>query len=126
MTDQPAPTLAEARAAREVADRTYAHARRLIASDHTKSAETVVEAAMEHEARADKMELAALRAIITRDPAEATIAKLQQIADDAHKRAEDKGVAGIQGDNRPVYWAGFRDGILRAITTVEGRDNSPS
>ena len=58
-------------------------------------------------------------AVIERDH-RATIAKLRQIAADADKRSDE-------GDGyASQYWRGYREGLLRSIQTIEGRDHSPS
>lgn len=47
----------------------------------------------------------------------ANVAKLRQLAQDADAKAHEKGTSnsGLQ------HWSGVRDGLLRAITVIEGR-----
>jgi hypothetical protein len=49
----------------------------------------------------------------------ATVAKLKQIANDAQDKAAEFKNAGRDID--AAHYAGMRDGLLRAVTVVEGR-----
>lgn len=58
------PTMDDVATMRAQAEQLYAHARRLMASDHFKSAVNYISLAQEAEEEADRRELLALRAIV--------------------------------------------------------------